>query len=51
MEKESKLAGLTEIKKYFEFISMEQFRKEWNALSEEDKEFFKVEVGKIINSV
>ena len=46
-----KLAGLTEIKKYFEFTSMEQFRKEWNALSEKDKEFFKVEVGKVIHLV
>jgi len=42
-------ASLVEVKNFFEFTSMEQFRTEWNKLNDAEKTFFKVEVGKEIH--
>ena len=46
---EEKKATVAEIKRYFNVETMKQMKAEWEVLSEEEKEFFRVEVGKVIN--
>ena len=46
---EQKQATVAEIKRYFEIASMQAMKEEWQKLSDEEKEFFRVEVGKVIN--
>ena len=43
-----KEAGLLEIKKYFDMNTVE-FMKEWKAFSDEEKAWWKVEVGKTLH--
>lgn len=38
---------LIKIKTYFGYTSLTEFRKDWNALSDEDKEWFRVEIDKV----
>jgi len=49
-EGEQKEATVAEIKRYFEISTMQQMKTEWQALTPEEKEFFRVEVGKVIYS-
>jgi len=44
-----KEAGLIEIKKYFKYENTVEFMKEWKSFSEEEKKWWKVEVGKLLH--
>jgi hypothetical protein len=41
-------ASMVEVKNYFEYTSTTDFARDWRELSEEEKTFFKEEVGKEI---
>ena len=41
-------ANIKEIMKFFDYATSAQFAADWRLLSDEEKEFFKVEVGKVI---
>lgn len=47
---DEKVANLREVMKYFGGASTKQFAEEWKELSPEEKDWFKAEVGEIINS-
>jgi hypothetical protein len=47
---EQKQASVAEIKRYFEIASMQEMKNQWQVLTEAEKEFFRVEVGKVINA-
>jgi hypothetical protein len=44
-------ATLREVMNYFSYTSMTEFRKDWNALSDEEKKEFKEGVAKAIASI
>ena len=47
---EQKQATVAEIKKYFDINSMQEMKNQWQVLTDAEKEFFRVEVGKVLNS-
>jgi hypothetical protein len=44
---ENKKSSIMKIKEFFGFNSMAAFREEWNALSNDEKEWFKQEIEKV----
>jgi hypothetical protein len=44
-------ATLRDVMKFFEETSSKKFSEEWKQLTIEEKEWFKQEVGKVINKV
>jgi len=48
---EEKAANLREVMKYFDSTNTKQFAEEWKELTPEEKDWFKAEVGAIINNV
>jgi len=47
---EEKQASVAEIKRYFDINSMQEMKTQWQVLTDAEKEFFRVEVGKVIHS-
>jgi hypothetical protein len=45
-----KLATANEVKKYFGYDKVADFARDWKVLDEKEKDFFRVEVGKVIYS-
>ena len=45
-----KKATANDVKKYFEYATVADFKKDWDRLNDEEKEFFRVEVGRVIFS-
>jgi len=45
----SEQATANEVKKYFEYKNTQEFAVDWKALNDREKEFFRVEVGKVIH--
>ena len=43
-----RLASIAEVQRFFGSGDLKKFRDEWRALTDEEKYFFKVEVGKLL---
>ncbi len=48
---EERMANLREVMKYFGSTNTKQFAEEWKELTPEEKDWFKTEVGALINDV
>ena len=46
---ESRKATAGQVRTFFEYKSAKAFMKDWKALSDEEKEYFKVAVGEEVN--
>lgn len=47
---DQKQATVAEIKRYFNIASMQEMKNQRQALTDAEKDFFRVEVGKVINA-
>lgn len=43
------MAIVTKIKEFFGYAMSLEFMNDWKALNDKEKEYFKVEVGKVLN--
>ena len=48
---EEKKNLVLQVKEFFEFENLSEFKKEWSTLSNEEKEWFKTEVDKFLRSL
>lgn len=46
-----KMATLLEVKEFFEYKTITELKEDWVKLSEDEKEWFKTEVGKVIHEL
>ena len=46
---ETQKATAAEIKRYFDIPTMQEFKAQWQVLSEADKEFFRIGVGRVLH--